>query len=160
MSVGCWFPSDRTRLLVNFLPRWLIIFIILAMYLHLYILIYKTQHDSACANSEFDISNEDGAQYSSSWTRSPGSASVSTTNTNTNGASGRNGQNSKRNSTNSSARRPSRTLKRIAYQMMTYPLVYMLIWTIPTAIRIYQATTSRPAPTPVATLDKVSSPKV
>ena len=155
MNIGCWFPSDKTRLLVNFLPRWLIIFIILAMYLHLYILIYKTHHDFAGANSEFDISNEDGAQYSLSWTRSHGSGSM--TMTNSNRAGSRNGQTFKRYSANSTASRPSRTLKKIARQMMTYPLVYMLIWTIPTAIRIYQATTSRPAPTPVATLDKVSS---
>jgi hypothetical protein len=49
----------------------------------------------------------------------------------------------------------SAALKKIAYQMMTYPLVYMLIWSIPTAIRIYQASTGKAAPTPVATVDKV-----
>lgn len=45
-------------------------------------------------------------------------------------------------------------LKRISYQMMTYPLVYMLIWTIPTTIRIYQAMTGRRAPFGIATVDK------
>jgi hypothetical protein len=39
--------------------------------------------------------------------------------------------------------------------MMTYPLVYMLIWTVPTTIRIYQATTGRSAPFAVGTVDKV-----
>jgi hypothetical protein len=43
----------------------------------------------------------------------------------------------------------------ISYQMMTYPLVYMLIWTIPTTIRIYQATTGHAAPFGIATVDKV-----
>lgn len=38
--------------------------------------------------------------------------------------------------------------------MLAYPLVYMLIWVIPTTIRIYQATTGKPAPFPVATVDK------
>ena len=41
--------------------------------------------------------------------------------------------------------------------MMTYPLVYMLIWTIPTTIRIYQATTGRSAPFGIATIDKACS---
>lgn len=38
--------------------------------------------------------------------------------------------------------------------MLAYPLVYMLIWIIPTAIRIYQATTGKSAPFPIATVDK------
>jgi len=45
-------------------------------------------------------------------------------------------------------------LKKISYQMMTYPLAYLLIWSIPTSIRIYQAVTSKPAPFGIATVDK------
>lgn len=44
---------------------------------------------------------------------------------------------------------------KISYQMMTYPLVYLLIWSIPTSIRIYQAVTGKPAPFGIATVDKV-----
>ncbi len=40
---------------------------------------------------------------------------------------------------------------------MTYPLVYLLIWAIPTSIRIYQAVTSNPAPFGIATVDKVEN---
>jgi hypothetical protein len=40
--------------------------------------------------------------------------------------------------------------------MMTYPLVYILIWVVPTAVRIYQAVTGKAAPFCVATVDKVS----
>lgn len=39
--------------------------------------------------------------------------------------------------------------------MMTYPIAYMLIWIIPTAIRIYQTTTGKHAPFGIATVDKV-----
>lgn len=39
--------------------------------------------------------------------------------------------------------------------MMVYPLVYMLLWTTPTVIRIYQTTTGKPAPFGIATVDKV-----
>ena len=38
--------------------------------------------------------------------------------------------------------------------MLAYPLIYMLIWIIPTTIRIYQASTGKPAPFPIATVDK------
>lgn len=38
--------------------------------------------------------------------------------------------------------------------MLAYPLVYMLIWVVPTTIRIYQVTTGKPAPFAVATVDK------
>ena len=54
-------------------------------------------------------------------------------------------------------RKPSPVLKRLAYQMTAYPLMYMLIWTIRTAIRIYQSVTGKPAPFGIATVDKVCS---
>lgn len=53
-------------------------------------------------------------------------------------------------------RQPSPMLKKMARQMMSYPLVYMLIWTIPTTIRIYQSVTGKPAPFAIGTVDKVS----
>jgi hypothetical protein len=56
------------------------------------------------------------------------------------------------------ARQPSPVLKKLARQMMYYPIVYMLIWTIPTSIRIYQSITGKPAPFGIATVDKVSPP--
>lgn len=52
-------------------------------------------------------------------------------------------------------RGPSPVLKKMAYQMMSYPLAYMLIWTIPTSIRIYQSVTGKAAPFGIATVDKV-----
>lgn len=51
--------------------------------------------------------------------------------------------------------RPSPVLKKLAKQMTYYPLAYMLIWTIPTSIRIYQSVTKEPAPFGIATVDKV-----
>lgn len=38
--------------------------------------------------------------------------------------------------------------------MMLYPLVYMLIWALPTSIRIYQSVSGHSAPFAVATVDK------
>lgn len=53
--------------------------------------------------------------------------------------------------------RPGIVLRSLAKQMMYYPLAYMLIWTIPTSIRIYQSVTGVPAPFGIATVDKVRS---
>lgn len=38
--------------------------------------------------------------------------------------------------------------------MLMYPIAYMLIWALPTSIRIYQAVTAKPAPFPLQTVDK------
>jgi hypothetical protein len=38
---GCWFTSDKVRLLANFIPRWIIIAIILAMYARLYYILHR-----------------------------------------------------------------------------------------------------------------------
>lgn len=40
--------------------------------------------------------------------------------------------------------------------MMMYPIAYIVIWFLPTAIRIYQTITSQPAPFALQTVDKVS----
>lgn len=42
-NTGCWFASDRTRLLVNFVPRWIIVFVIIALYLRLSYILLRTQ---------------------------------------------------------------------------------------------------------------------
>lgn len=39
--------------------------------------------------------------------------------------------------------------------MMTYPIIYMLVWVIPSAVRIYSTATGKAAPFGVGTLDKV-----
>ena len=39
-----------------------------------------------------------------------------------------------------------------------YPVAYTLIWALPTSVRIYQATTGKPAPFALQTVDKVCTP--
>ncbi|KAF2202701.1 hypothetical protein GQ43DRAFT_413143 [Delitschia confertaspora ATCC 74209] len=130
IGAWCWFTSDRVRLLVNFLPRWLIIIAILALYVHLYRIIYK-------AHNGFMTFDQDGILPHSI---DPELESVSST------------RRIGRPSSNMILSSPK--LKKMAYQMMSYPLVYMLIWTIPTSIRIYQSVTGKPAPFGIATVDK------
>ena len=59
VRIGCWFPSDRTRLLVNFIPRWIIVISCLFVYLHLFITIFRTQRQAASnANDKSWLSTE------------------------------------------------------------------------------------------------------
>lgn len=44
IGAWCWFVSDPLRLFVNFIPRWLIIITILALYTRLFIIIHKTHN--------------------------------------------------------------------------------------------------------------------
>jgi len=53
IGAWCWFTSDTVRLLVNFIPRWLIIISILGLYLRLYFIIHK-------AHTRFMSFDEDG----------------------------------------------------------------------------------------------------
>lgn len=54
--------------------------------------------------------------------------------------------------------RGSSDLKRLSYQMMMYPLVYGIVWALPTGIRIYQAVTGKSAGFTISTIDKVRIP--
>lgn len=154
IGAWCWFTSDRTRLLVNFIPRWIIILVILALYLRLYSLIYK-------AHTRFTSFDQEAAG-----TPEPEAESVSSTRCIgcPNGSMGLgSGLGSKDNERGAGTRgvtqmrKPSPVLKKLAYQMMAYPLMYMLIWTIPTAVRIYQSVTGKPASFGIATVDKACS---
>ncbi|OCK78843.1 hypothetical protein K432DRAFT_406116 [Lepidopterella palustris CBS 459.81] len=156
IGAWCWFTSDRTRLLVNFIPRWIIIIAILAIYLRLYMIIYK-------AHNSFVSFDQDGR--SNTHSLSPENESVSSTSRigrpyNTLELHSKEDGVPDGSKSTSRAKRPRHTrgtnpvLKNLAYQMMIYPLVYMLIWTIPTCIRIYQSVTNKPAPFGIATVDK------
>ncbi|KAG9238638.1 G protein-coupled glucose receptor regulating Gpa2-domain-containing protein [Amylocarpus encephaloides] len=127
IGAWCWFVSDRLRLLINFIPRWIIIFTILTLYARLYFLIHKA-HTGFTSFSDEALSD---LPTNSSSSRSPADVLVNS-----------------RFGTNATV------LRRISIQMMVYPLVYMLTWTIPTTIRIYQSTSGEVAPFGVGTLDK------
>ncbi|KAH8598474.1 G protein-coupled glucose receptor regulating Gpa2-domain-containing protein [Bisporella sp. PMI_857] len=124
IGAWCWFTSDRVRLFVNFIPRWTIVIIILGLYIRLYFLIHR-------AHNRFISFGEDAAEnlqpgFSTSRNRPSTSFNIS------------------------SSREDGCEIGR----MMTYPLVYIIIWTVPTAIRIYQATTNKAAPFAIGTVDK------
>lgn len=146
IGAWCWFTSDRTRLLVNFLPRWLIILAMLGLYIRLYFIIHRA-HDRFVSFQEedaFGSLQSDPTSVQSGW-RLP-----MTVSSGPDDACERRGAPGVRART----RKTSPVLKRISYQMMLYPLVYMLIWTIPTVVRIYQAVTGKAAPFGIATVDK------
>lgn len=158
---GCWFASDRVRLLVNFIPRWLIIVIILGLYWRLYRLIYKAH------NRFMSFQDEQNSRQPEPHSISPETESVSSTrhigrplesmNIQSKDGTIEAQQSVSVSNGNTHARPPSPMLKKLARQMMMYPLVYMLIWTIPTSIRIYQSVTKKSAPFGIATVDKVGA---
>ncbi|KAH6709241.1 G protein-coupled glucose receptor regulating Gpa2-domain-containing protein [Leptodontidium sp. MPI-SDFR-AT-0119] len=174
IGAWCWFTSDRVRLLVNFLPRWLIIIVILALYIRLYFIIRKAHSRFMSFDDEGDdaIGSLQQTESDSSRLRSGnGSGSLPTQDHEMSSSMGSSISKSAEGDCERGVRSPPMTttttthtrigigraspvLKRISYQMMTYPLVYMLIWTIPTTIRVYQATTNDSAPFAIGTIDK------
>ncbi|KAL1607674.1 hypothetical protein SLS60_002609 [Paraconiothyrium brasiliense] len=154
IAIWCWFGSDKTRLLVNFVPRWVIIIAMLGLYIRLYRIIYRAHEqfisfqDESSSRGLPDISSE---IENSSSTRRIGRPSASMHVISKDGTIEveRHGTNRQ-----THAGRPSSVLKKLAKQMMYYPLAYMLIWTIPTSIRIYQSVRGVPAPFGIATVDK------
>ena len=168
-NIVCWFASDRTRLLVNFIPRWIIIFIIIALYLRLtYILLRiqkqleSTEEDTTIILSghhhmsrQIDLQQKDPQTNSYPHTSDSRSATANVQ---------RSGPTSKlkkvRSSNNGSPTgwKPKLNMYdfyKVAVRMMMYPVLYMLIWTIPTAIRIYQGTSGHSTPLGINCVDKV-----
>ncbi|KAF4813917.1 G-protein coupled receptor 1 [Colletotrichum siamense] len=45
IGAWCWFKSDRTRLLVNFVPRWVIIATMFVLYAYLYVVLYRAHNE-------------------------------------------------------------------------------------------------------------------
>ncbi|KAF4447667.1 G-protein coupled receptor 1 [Fusarium austroafricanum] len=131
IGAWCWFTSDEVRLLVNFVPRWIIIIIILTMYARLYFILRKS-HKSF-------ISLGNSTSEATSRERSTAGASRS---------------NHDMWRFHESDIASHRRLQRIARLMLMYPVVYMIVWTLPTAIRIYQTIKHDPAPFALQTIDK------
>lgn len=77
LSPGCWFTSDPVRLYVNFIPRWLIVAIILGLYLRLYFIIQRVHKQFAIVESETRSSLHMSSQQNSS-TRNTVSVSMAT----------------------------------------------------------------------------------
>lgn len=50
----CWFTSDQVRLLVNFVPRWLIIALMLGLYARLYFVLYTAHRHFLSFTSSTD----------------------------------------------------------------------------------------------------------
>lgn len=72
---GCWFTSDKTRLLVNFLPRWIIIGLMLLLYLRLHFIIHRAHDNFVSFNDEEEYGAGSGS-YSASksggtWSQQP-----------------------------------------------------------------------------------------
>ncbi|KAF5697523.1 G coupled receptor 1 [Fusarium mundagurra] len=129
IGAWCWFTSDEVRLLANFVPRWVIIITILSMYARLYFILRKSHR------SFISLGNSNSASEPSR-ERTITRSNHDVWRYHESDAAGR------------------RRLQRIARLMIMYPVVYMLVWTLPTAIRIYQTIKHTPAPFALQTIDK------
>ncbi|KAF2496188.1 family A G protein-coupled receptor-like protein [Lophium mytilinum] len=152
IGAWCWFTSDKVRLLVNFIPRWLIILTLLALYARLYLLIHKAHnrfHSFDHPSGSLELAPSADSISSTHRIGKPGPTFSTST-----PRDSESGPTAPPPRLTTHTRGPNPVLKKMAYQMMLYPLVYMVIWTIPTAVRIYQAVTGKPAPFGIATVDK------
>ncbi|TQN72239.1 G-protein coupled receptor 1 [Colletotrichum shisoi] len=119
IGAWCWFKSDTVRLLVNFIPRWVIIVTMFALYAYLSYVLYKAHtrlssvQDASPGHPESGITTQEGSRVTS-------------------------------------------IHEGLARLMLLYPLAYAIIWSLPTAIRIYQATENKPAAFALQTIDKAS----
>ncbi|EEU35776.1 uncharacterized protein NECHADRAFT_44345 [Fusarium vanettenii 77-13-4] len=140
IGAWCWFTSDQIRLLVNFIPRWTIIFAILFMYGNLYYILRRAHRRMLSLRycSSEGVSRQCNAERLQQPQEHPGPSA--------------NPQPSSSNPAEAEDR--STKMKNLARRMLLYPLAYMLIWSLPTAIRIYQATRGVRAPFPLQTVDK------
>ncbi|KAL6364179.1 hypothetical protein LRP88_02095 [Fusarium phalaenopsidis] len=140
IGAWCWFTSDEIRLLVNFIPRWAIIVAILFMYGSLYYMLHQA-HRRMLSLRYF---SSDGAlrQRNTEGTQQPQE---------------RPGPSANRQPLSNLAESEdmSSKMKNLARRMLLYPLAYMLVWSLPTAIRIYQSTRGVAAPFALQTVDKV-----
>ncbi|KAL3423707.1 G-protein coupled receptor 1 [Phlyctema vagabunda] len=159
-SIGawCWFTSDRIRLLVNFIPRWLIVIVMVFLYVRLYFLIRKAQKtfvsvdDQEVGSWQTESSALTTMPPANSKRQSRRMTQVSFDPVEGDGYLGLPVTNVRIGGSSASPR-----LRSISYKMMTYPLVYIMIWILPTSIRLYQTITGNKAPFVVGTIDKVRS---
>ncbi|KAK3305795.1 G protein-coupled glucose receptor regulating Gpa2-domain-containing protein [Chaetomium strumarium] len=130
IGAWCWFTSDEVRLLVNFVPRWVIVAAMFLMYARLYFLLFRAHRHMASLEASGSLSGSGSRQLDT------------------------NGHTSSQPEMSGNTSRHTRKLKKLARLMLLYPLAYSVIWSLPTTIRIYQTITGEPAPWQIQTLDK------
>lgn len=154
-STGCWFTSDEVRLLVNFVPRWIIILVMMVMYARISFILFKqsssfeSSGDTPIPRTPLEVPKPQNGPGGF-----PAELTVSEAAKHLGSAA---------NEVPPTPRTPrspgyiprDRRRERLARLMVMYPLAYMLIWALPTFCRIYQATTKQAAPFALGTVDDV-----
>jgi len=129
----CLLVSDKLRLFINYIPRWAIIITILILYTRLYLILQRARKTISLAPAaKLENSTEPLGGTNPSNDLELAKPRL-------------------KNKKNISDQR----LKRVMIQMMIYPLAYMIIFIIPSVIRIYQFSTGKAAPFWIGTIDKV-----
>ncbi|KAF9870043.1 hypothetical protein CkaCkLH20_12523 [Colletotrichum karsti] len=156
IGAWCWFGSDWIRLAVNFFPRWVIIVTMFLLYAYLWTILYKAHNrlSSVEAVSPENLVSGNATPIVSQ----PSSFQGSSFRGDLEGRSSGSVRRLKKvmNASLVLIRWTLTHIVQIARLMLLYPLAYAIIWSLPTAIRIYNATEKKPAPFALQTLDKAS----
>ncbi|KAL4952154.1 G protein-coupled glucose receptor regulating Gpa2-domain-containing protein [Aspergillus filifer] len=149
IGAWCWFTSDQVRLYVNFVPRWIIILVILSLYTRLCIFLYRS-HQSI--SSDYEVSGRGLPTELRQW-QILDAGGTSRGRRNGGGRWRWNGNGSQW--CQGVVIPGNGHLKNISRRMMIYPTVYALIWIVPTAMRIYHGVTGQTAPLGLSIVDNV-----
>ncbi|KAK6539924.1 hypothetical protein TWF694_008759 [Orbilia ellipsospora] len=154
----CWLGNIKVRLFFNYLPRWIIIFCSLLLYIHVYGIIIRARRAARmqkeyrptaaqqrimnnCANNVSNGSSDKDSKelYSTEVTSLDDSRATSSA-----GLSSFNADPALAGQIRSAAEKAEeeadqqRHVRKIALQMISYPIAYGILWSIPTIIMIVQ----------------------
>ncbi|KAI6380798.1 hypothetical protein MCOR25_001472 [Pyricularia grisea] len=133
----CWIHEENIRLWYNFVPRWTIIIAMLVMYARISVVLRKAQRGFGTAASRRTTAgrpNSGEPKQDSLDSFEPLSLAEE---------GGR-----------CSVTENSNRLRKLARHMALYPIIYIILWILPTIVVLYHVSTNTPAPFPLQTVDK------
>ncbi|KAF3929586.1 hypothetical protein ABW19_dt0208051 [Dactylella cylindrospora] len=147
----CWLPTVHIRLYFNYLPRWLVILTCLAIYIIIFRIIRRARkiarlqrayQSARGASSETEMGegykeNMKGSSQSSLDSSRPHAAGAPGT-----AASEAPGL-MQISPQDIEIEEQQKQIRRVAIQLISYPLAYAVLWTIPTVIMIYEVASGR-----------------
>ncbi|TLS24208.1 hypothetical protein PpBr36_08827 [Pyricularia pennisetigena] len=133
----CWIHEENIRLWYNFVPRWTIIVAMLVMYARISVVLRKAQKGFGEATSR-----KTTAAPSTSGEAAP------------DGLNAFEPLSLAEEGGRCSVIENSNRLRKLARHMALYPIIYIIIWILPTVVVLYHVSTNTAAPFPLQTVDK------
>ncbi|KAL5940621.1 hypothetical protein ACKVV1_008288 [Pyricularia oryzae] len=133
----CWIHQESVRLWYNFVPRWTIIVAMLVMYARISVVLRKAQRGFGTA-----VSKKTTAGRPSSGEPKP------------DGINAFEPLSLAEEGGRCSVTENSNRLRKLARHMAMYPIIYIILWILPTIVVLYHVSTNTAAPFPLQTVDK------